>query len=63
MIPMSATARVLEALVESELESVSDARVVQHIQGMLFEPHIVLRNRDYDEPGQQYPRWFVLQDP
>jgi hypothetical protein len=60
---MSLTTRVLEALIESELARVSDARVVQHIRGMLVEPHIVPLNWDYGEPGQQYSCWFVLQDP
>jgi hypothetical protein len=59
---MSVTARVLETAIEGELAGVSDSRVVQHIRGMLVAPHVVLRNWDYGEPGQQYPCWFVLQD-
>jgi hypothetical protein len=62
MTPMSVTARALETLVESELAGVSDARVVEHIRGMLVEPHVVRCNWDYGEPGEQYPCWFVFQD-
>jgi hypothetical protein len=59
---MPVTARILEALIESELATVSDKRVLGHIRGMLVEPHVVLCNWDYGEPGQQYPCWFVLRD-
>lgn len=59
---MPVTASVLKTLIENELAGVSDARVVQYIRGMLVEPHIVLRNWDYGEPGQQYPCWTVLRD-
>src|SRR5262249_17538203 len=62
MVQMSVTARVLKTLIEGELAGVSDARVIQHILGMLVEPHVVFRNWDYGEPGQQYPCWFVLKD-
>jgi hypothetical protein len=59
---MPVTARVLKSLIESELASVSDARVVQHIRRMLVEPYVVLRSWDCGEPGQQYPCWFMLRD-
>jgi hypothetical protein len=59
---MSVTARVLETLIEGELAGVSDERVVQHIRGMLVEPHVVLCNWDYGKADQQYPCWFVLKD-
>ena len=59
---MPVTARGLDTLIESELAGVSDARVIRHVRGMLVEPHIVFRNWDYGEPGQQYPCWMVLRD-
>jgi hypothetical protein len=52
----------LQALVERELAGLLDERVVEHIRGLLVEPHVVLRIWDYGEPGQQYPCWIVLQD-
>jgi hypothetical protein len=52
----------LKALVERELEGLSDARVVRHIRSLLVEPRAVLRSWDYDEPGDQYPCWEVLND-
>src|ERR1043166_8620986 len=57
---MSIDARSLKTLIETELSTVSDARVVAYIRQMLIEPHMVLRDWDYGEPGQQYPCWMVL---
>jgi hypothetical protein len=55
-------ADTLRTLIESELANVSDARVIEHIRGMLVEPNVVLRSWDYGEPGQKYPCWMVLKD-
>ena|SRR6266446_3432651 len=55
-------ADTLRILIEHELESVSDARVLNYIRGMLVAPEIVLRNWEYAEPGQQYPCWTVLKE-
>jgi hypothetical protein len=52
----------LKRLVERELESLTDARVIAHIRSLLVEPKVVLRDWDYGEPGQQYPCWSVLED-
>ncbi|MGJ4950750.1 hypothetical protein [Bradyrhizobium sp. HKCCYLS20291] len=60
---MSIDPELLESLVEGELAAVSDERVLAHIRGMLVAPHMVLRDWDYGQPGQQYPCWFVLRDP
>jgi hypothetical protein len=60
---MAITVDTIKTLVENELRRVSDSRVIAHIQGMLVEPHIVLHDWDYGEPGQQYPCWMVLDDP
>jgi hypothetical protein len=59
---MPISAEILKALIESELATVSDARVIVHIRGMLVEPHSVLRLWDYGEPGQQHPCWTVLSE-
>jgi len=60
---MPISAEVLKGLLEPQLATVSDARVIAHIRGMLVEPHVVLCNWDYGEPDQQYPCWMVLEDP
>lgn len=52
----------LKQLIDLELESVCDTRVVTHVRGMLVEPYVVLRDWDYGAPGDQYPCWMVLCD-
>lgn len=59
---MSITAVQLRQLVESELASLSDQRVFDHIQRLLIDPRIELRDWDYGEPGQQFPCWIFLDD-
>ncbi|GLH77975.1 hypothetical protein SSBR45G_28830 [Bradyrhizobium sp. SSBR45G] len=59
---MSIIPERLESLIEAELAELSDKRVLSHIRGMLVAPHMVLRDWDYGQPGQQYPCWFVLRD-
>jgi len=60
---MPISVETLKNLIEDEVASVSDSRVIAHIRGVLVEPHIVLHDWDYGEPGQQYPCWMVLEDP
>jgi len=50
----------LKSLIERELESLSDARVLGHIRGLLVEPEVVFRAWDYGKPGEQYACWTVL---
>jgi hypothetical protein len=52
----------IKALVEHELENLSDSRVRAHVCGLLVEPRMEMRGWDYEEPGQQFPRWLVLDD-
>src|SRR6266511_270489 len=59
---MQVDAEKLSELVKRELAGVSDARVVEHIRGLLVSPNILLREWDYGPPGQQYPCWIVLND-
>jgi hypothetical protein len=61
-LPMPISAEILKTLIEREMATVSDARVIAHIRGMLVEPHAVLLGWDYGEPGQQYLCWMVLKD-
>jgi hypothetical protein len=52
----------IKELIERELSTVSDHRVVSHIRRMLIEPYMILRIWDYGEEGQQLPCWMVLND-
>ena len=56
---MSIDAETLKALVERELEHLSDARVLAHIRTMLAEPEVVFRAWDYGKPGDKYLCWTV----
>ncbi|MGX1317569.1 hypothetical protein AB7M17_001022 [Bradyrhizobium sp. USDA 377] len=60
---MAVDAHFLGALIEDELTTLSDARVVAHVMKMLVVPCAVLRNWGYGVHGQQYPCWIVLDDP
>lgn len=60
---MAVDAHSLRILIEDELTTLSDARVVAHVMEMLVEPRAVLRSWDYGARGQQYPCWIVLDDP
>lgn len=60
---MAIDSETIKSLIDSELASVSDALVVQHIRGILVEPYVLLHDWDYGERGQQYPCWMVLEDP
>jgi hypothetical protein len=57
---MSVDAEKLKALIDHELEHLSDARVLKHIRGLLVESEIVYRAWDYGAPGEKYPCWTVL---
>ena len=58
---MAIDAHFLRTLIQDELATLSDARVVAHVMKWLVEPRSVLRRWDYG--GQQYPCWIVLDDP
>lgn len=59
---MAIEGHAIKELIEREISTVSDSRVVTHIRKMLIEPYVILRNWDYGEKGQQYPCWMVLKD-
>jgi hypothetical protein len=59
---MPISAEILKSLIEDELTTLSDARVIAHIRKALVEPYTVLCNWDYGKPGQQYPCWMVFKD-
>jgi hypothetical protein len=59
---MPIDAETLKAMIDHELERLSDTRVKEHIRPLLVDPKPVLRNWDYGKPGEQYVCWAVLND-
>jgi hypothetical protein len=57
---MALTAATIQALIEAEISSLQDSRVVSHIRSLLVEPTEILREWDYGESGQTFPCWLVL---
>ena len=58
---MSITAKQVSQLIDTELEFVSDVRVIDHVRSLLVAPQIVQRFWNYGEPDTKYPCWSVLQ--
>jgi hypothetical protein len=50
-------------LIERELDSLNDSRVVKHVRGLLVQPTSVIRAWDYGAPDEAYPCWSVLEHP
>jgi len=59
---MPTDAQILKALIDRELESVTDLRLHDHIRRQLVEPTPVLRNWDYGKRGKQFVCWAILND-
>jgi hypothetical protein len=57
---MAVDPETVKTLIERELESLSDARVLTHIRELLVEPEVVFRAWDYSKPGEKYPCWTVF---
>jgi hypothetical protein len=60
---MTATPELLKALVEAELNLLSDGRVLTHIRSLLVPAKPVLRLWDYGSDGEQFRCWTVLEHP
>jgi hypothetical protein len=60
---VASTAETIKRLIEAELASVADPRVVAHIRSMLVEPHTVIYDCAGGKPGRQCQCWKVLKDP
>jgi len=58
---LTVDANNLLSAIETELDQVSDPRVVQHIRSLLVVPSVVMRPWDYGEPDTEYPCWSVLE--
>ncbi|MDJ0611928.1 MAG: hypothetical protein QNJ67_23350 [Kiloniellales bacterium] len=54
-------AYLVNRLVDSDLERVSEPRVLSHIRDLRVEPKEVMRLWDYGEPGQRFPCWSVFE--
>lgn len=52
----------LKQLIEKELSSLSDDRVIRHVRSMLIEPKMRLRHWDWGEPGTRYQCWDILEE-
>jgi hypothetical protein len=57
---MSVTPAEIQTMIESELPSIHDTRIVSHIRTHLVQPCVVMRNWDYGAAGDEYPCWTVL---
>jgi hypothetical protein len=55
----STSARISD-LIENELSSISDARVIHNIRSLLVTPEPLVRKWDYGADGDAYPCWSVL---
>lgn len=53
----------IAALIEREVASLSDARVIDHIRSLLVLPNVVMREWDYGKEPMSYPCWSVLEHP
>lgn len=54
---------LLKALIDAELNQLTNGLVKEHVRGLLVEPVSVLRGWDYGAPGEVYPCWTVLAYP
>lgn len=53
----------LKALIEVEIQRLTDARAAAAIRARLIDPVGVMLDWDYGAPGQQFPGWVVFSDP
>ena len=58
---MPASPETISALLDLELSSLSDSRVVTHIRSLLVRPKCQVRSWDYGQPGEAFPCWLVLE--
>lgn len=57
------SAEEVAALVEREIEGITDNELVRKIRELLVVPYPVERDWDYGAPGQQFTCWTVLEHP
>jgi len=55
-----ASAASITALIERELATLRESRVVDHIRGLFVTPECQMRAWDYGRPGETLPCWLVL---
>ncbi len=57
---MTMTGPTVNALVDRELEKISDHRVLSHIKLWRVNPEIIMRDWDYSPQPISYPCWSVM---
>lgn len=55
------TAAGIGALVEQQIEQISDPKLINRIRELLVAPYVVEREWDYGAEGDSYPCWTVLE--
>jgi hypothetical protein len=60
---VTVTPEAIKHLIDAELSTLANARVVAYIRSMLVEPHIVTYDCAGGKPGRQCQCWKVLKDP
>lgn len=60
-LELTADAEKILSAIETELEQVSDLRVVRHIRSLIVTPAVVMRPWDYGDEDIEYPCWSVLE--
>lgn len=60
---MAITPSYLRDLIDAEITTVQDDRVVTQIRSLLVEPSVNERKWDYGANGQTYPCWSVMEHP
>ena len=60
---MEITPSYLRDLLEAEIATIHDDRVVTQIRMLLVEPSVKERKWDYGSKGQTYPCWSVMEHP
>jgi hypothetical protein len=51
----------ISALVEQQVELISDPKLIDRIRELLVAPYVVARDWDYGVAGESYPCWTVLE--
>jgi len=63
MVEGQRTRQLVTDLLERELATLRDRRVIDHIRSLLVRPKVQPRAWNYGQPGETYPCWIVLEHP
>ena len=53
---------MISNIIETELEKITYAYLLEIIRKKLITPRVEFRDWDYGEPNQNYPCWIVVED-